>query len=121
MLSVLLLSALGVCGCAHNKADLPPAGASVSAQVNASSPDQKLIITPETGLVGRVVKVNPGARFVVLSFPVGHLPAQEQRLNLYRLGLKVGELRVTGPQLDDNVVADVLVGDAQVGDEVRDR
>ena len=45
----------------------------------------------------------------------------EQRLNLYRNGLKAGEIKVTGPQLDENVVADIVAGDAQLGDEARDR
>jgi hypothetical protein len=40
-------------------------------------------------------------------------------MNLYRNGLKVGELRVTGPQQDANIVADVITGDAAAGDEVR--
>ena len=58
---------------------------------------------------------------MVLSFPVGHLPVLQQHLHVYRRGLKVGELRVTGPQMDDLVVADVLEGEAGVGDEARDR
>ena len=82
---------------------------------------QKLIVTPEMALVGKIASVQTPGRFVVLSFPVGHLPAMQQRLNVYRRGLKVGELRVTGPQLDDLVVADVLDGEAGVGDEARDR
>jgi len=61
------------------------------------------------------------ARFVVLNFPIGHLPALEQHLNIYRSDLKVGEVRVTGPQYDDNVVADLLAGDSAIGDQARDR
>ena len=76
-------------------------------------------MTPDTVLVGKVVKVNVEGRFVVLSFPIGHLPVMEQRLTVYRGGLKVGEVRVTGPQLDDNVVGDIAAGEAQVGDQVR--
>ena len=72
-------------------------------------------------LEGKVVKFNPDARFVVLNFPVGHLPALDQHLYLYRNGLKVGEVNVTGPQRDDNIVADILTGDAQDGDEARDK
>ena len=60
-------------------------------------------------------------RYVVLTFPLGHMPALEQHLNVYHQGMKVGEVRVTGPQLDDNIVADILTGDAAVTDEVRDR
>ena len=78
-----------------------------------------LIVTPANVLSGRVVKVNPQGQFVVLSFPVGHMPALQQRMAVYRGGLKTGEARVTGPQRDDKIVADLLTGEAAVGDEVR--
>ena len=54
-----------------------------------------------------------------MTFPIGHLPALRQELGVYRQGLKVGEIRVTGPQLDDSIVGDIQTGDAQTGDEVR--
>lgn len=82
---------------------------------------QQLIVTPENGLTGKVEMVNQNARYVVLSFPIGHLPAMEQRLNVYRRGLKVGEVKVSGPQIEDNVVADIIEGDSSPGDEVRDK
>lgn len=82
---------------------------------------QNLIVTPGGALVGKVALVNTAARFVVLNFPVGHLPALEQHLGLYRAGLKVGEVKVTGPQYDDNIVADLTMGESEVGDQVRDR
>jgi len=56
---------------------------------------------------------------VVLSFPLGKMAAADQRLSLYRRGLKVGEVKVTGPVREDNIVADLLAGEAAVGDEVR--
>jgi hypothetical protein len=93
--------------------------AAASAEPKATS--QKLIVTPETGLVGKVETANQNLRYVVLSFPIGHLPAMEQRLNVYRHGLKVGEVKVTGPQIEDNVVADIVDGDSGPGDEVRDK
>ena len=49
--------------------------------------------TPETALVGKVIRVNAAARFAVMSFPIGRLPALEQRLSVYRLGLKTGEIK----------------------------
>ena len=49
------------------------------------------------------------------------MPNMDQHLFLYRAGLKVAEVNVTGPQSDDNTVADLISGDAQVGDEVRDQ
>jgi hypothetical protein len=63
--------------------------------------------------------VNTTARFVVLNFPIEKMAAVEQRLNVYRRGLKVGEVKVTGPQREDNIVADLVAGEAEVGDEVR--
>ncbi len=91
----------------------PPSKAAVSL------PPGNVIVEPDTVLVGKVAKVNRDGRFVVLTFPIGHLPTLQQRLSVYHRGLKVGEVRVTGPQLDDNVVGDLAAGDAEVGDEVR--
>jgi hypothetical protein len=121
---VILFAALLACGCARHTSTSPPAGAppspAVSGSAMAAQSSQKLIVTPGTNLVGKVIRVNPAARFVVLNFPIGHLPVIDQRLALYRKGLKVGEVKVTGPQLDENVVADVIAGEFQVGDEARD-
>jgi hypothetical protein len=85
---------------------------------SANSPG--LIVTPGTLTKGKVVSVNPTARFVVLTFPIGGLPALEKRLNVYRSGLKVGEIKITGPQRDNNTVADIVTGECQIGDEVRE-
>jgi hypothetical protein len=93
----------------------------VAAPAEPKPSSEKLIVTPETGLVGKVETVNQNARYVVLSFPIGHLPAMEQRLHVYRNGLKVGEVKVSGPQIEDNVVADIVEGDSGPGDEVRDK
>ena len=87
--------------------------------VPAGKPE--LIVTPETSLMGKVLRVNEPGRFVVLVFPPGRMPELQERLSVYHLGLKSGELRVSGPQLDESVVADVIKGQAAVGDEVRDQ
>ena len=112
-----ILLRLGLCaplllvGCAGRKAG----------PVFAPLPDEKVIVTAETGLQGKIIKMNSEGRFVILNFPIGHLPALEQRMNVYRRGLKVGEIKITGPQMDDDIVGDLLNGEAQAGDEVRDR
>lgn len=79
------------------------------------------IVTPDFSLSARVVSVNTVGRFVVLSFPASQLPKMDQTLFLYRDGLKTGEVRITGPQQDSNIVADLVSGDAQVGDTVSDK
>ena len=89
---------------------------------SASTPGRtNLIITPDTTLIGKVSFVNTNKRFVVLTFPIGRMPAANQRLSVYRNGLKTGEVNVSGPQNNDNIVADIIAGDAVVGDEVRDK
>ena len=84
-------------------------------------PKEKVTVTADTSFSGKVATVNAAARFVVLSFPVGHMPPLDQHLNVNRRGVKVGELKVTGPQLEENIVADIVSGDAQTGDEVTSR
>ena len=59
------------------------------------------------------------ARHVVLTFPLQKLPPVGQRLALYRHGVAVGQVKVSGPQREDNIVADLIAGEAEVGDEVR--
>jgi hypothetical protein len=78
------------------------------------------VVTLDLALQGKVKSVNPKARFAILSFPIGRLPKLEQRLNVYRAGTRVGEVKVTGPQMDWSIAADVMSGDAQSGDEVRE-
>jgi hypothetical protein len=78
-----------------------------------------MIITSQDVLIGKVARVNPALRFVVINFPIGHLPATDQHLNLFRQGLKVGEVKVTTLQYEDNVVADLIAGESELGDEAR--
>jgi len=70
-------------------------------------------------LRGDVSSVNAVARFVVLSFPLGRLPAVDQPLNLYRAGAKVGVVKATGQRRGKNVIADIVTGTPEVGDEAR--
>jgi hypothetical protein len=79
------------------------------------------IVTPDYSLTARVISVNTVGRFVILSFPAGAMPRQDQTLFLYRNGLKVAEVRVTGPQQGENIVADITSGEAQVGDTVSEK
>jgi hypothetical protein len=59
--------------------------------------------------------------FVVLNFPIGAVPGSGRRLSVYRGGLKVAEVRVSDMKpIDFNVVADIMAGQCQIGDEVRD-
>jgi hypothetical protein len=68
---------------------------------------------------GIVSRVEPVARFVVLSFPPDQVPAVDQGLNIYRQGAKIAQVKVSGPRRDNSIVADVISGVPEVGDEAR--
>ncbi|HLH54958.1 MAG TPA: hypothetical protein VKY92_15210 [Verrucomicrobiae bacterium] len=116
--SSLVLTTLFLAGCGGHRGG-SPGFSEIAGRTGLARDGTQVIMTPDTILVGKVVKVNTEGRFVVLSFPIGHLPVLEQRLGVYRTGLKVGEVRITGPQLDDNVVGDIAAGEARAGDQVR--
>ena len=119
-LFVTLLSS----GCASRKGRAGSTSAQESTTTTTRDENSKhskpAIVTPATGTIGRVTAANARARFVVITYPIGVMPSLEQRLNAYRNGLKVAELKVTGPTRDTHTVADILAGECQVGDEVRE-
>ena len=100
-------------GCVHHQ----PAHPAVVAAKPAPT-----IVTPDNSLAGKVISYNDTGRFVVLNFSTGRMPKLDQHLFLYRAGLKVAEVNVVGPSnADGMIVADLVSGDAQAGDEVRDQ
>ena len=107
----LVFAGILLAGCAHHRA----APAAVMAGQSST------IVTPGDSLAGKVAACNAAGRFVVLNFPTAQIPKVDQTLFLYRAGLKVAEIKITGPQSDDNTVADIVTGEAQVGDEVREQ
>jgi len=122
--SAAVITGLAMAGCVgqHPAATFPSATAKTETLApSVPVPKQQLIVTPDQSLFGKVVSVNASLRFAVLNFPIGHFPAQDQIMAVYHGNLKVGEVKITGPQRDDNVVADLAAGDAEAGDEVREK
>ena len=117
ILWTLLLVAMLANGCAlfHHRA--------VTAKTSPSAGETTpAIVTLDNSLTARVVSYNASGRFVVLGFPVGQMPKSDQSFFLYRNGMKVGEIKIdSSKQYDNFIVADLVTGEAQVGDEVRDR
>ena len=108
-----LLIAVSLTGCAwmkHKPAAAKPAPVA-----------RQTIVTPDDSLAAKVVRVNTVAQFVVLNFPEGRMPKLEQHLFLYRGGLKAAEVKISGQPSETLIVADLVSGDAQVGDTVRDQ
>ncbi len=117
----LLFAGLLFAGCSWHKSaphsSAKPSKGGGGTAIAASQP----IVTPDTSLAAKVVRYNDVGRFVVLGFPVGQMPKSGQRLFLYRKGLKVAEVTANAMSTDNFVVADLVSGNAQVGDEVRDQ
>ncbi len=117
--AVPVLAAVIVTGCARHKASGNPASAPAGNGLTATN--STMIVTPQEVLTGKVSWVNANLRFVVVTFPVSQLPAVDRRLNVYRGGLKVAEIKISGPQTEDSIVADILTGEVETGDEVSDK
>ncbi|MCX6890464.1 MAG: hypothetical protein WCL11_03420 [Verrucomicrobiota bacterium] len=111
LLAVVLLFALVLSGCARQKA--APGSKSGPARSKTG------VAAPKAAATGEVSVVNPAARFVVLTFPRDPMPFMDQRMNLYRGASKVAEVKVTGPQRGRNIVADIVTGAPEPGDEAR--
>jgi hypothetical protein len=110
---------LAFAGCARHQQPVFP-GESGSSPTGKTAKSGTVIVTPAPGSAGRITSVNPAARFVVITYPIGvPLPSLEQKLDVYRAGLKVAEIKITGPARDLNTVADITAGECQPGDEVR--
>ena len=112
LLTVLLLVFLAL-GCARLKLKSPAA--------KPAAAPAKIVVTADLSLGAKVVSVNPVGRFVVLSFPTGDLSKVPHTLYLYRSGLKVATVNITGPQQGNIIVADVISGEARDGDTARQR
>lgn len=82
--------------------------------------NETLTISPGTSILGKISSFNAAGRFAVITFTVGRMPSVGQVLNVYRGGLKVGEVKITGPARDTNTVGDIVAGAVQAGDEVRE-
>ncbi len=125
-LFTLLVIALVAPGCSWFKHQLPSgpkaAAASQSSTTKATVTEAapKAIVTPDLALAAKVVRVNDVARIAILNFPDGKMPRLQQTFYVYRSGIKVAEVKIVGPQDDENnIVADVISGDPQAGLSVR--
>jgi hypothetical protein len=114
VLTFSLLLIFAVSGCSGGKHQV---GTTAKPAVTKPAP----IVTPDYSLTAKVISVNTVGRFVILSFPSGGMPKLGQTLFLYRSGLKAAELSVSGPQQGENIIADIVSGEAQVGDTVSEK
>ncbi len=81
----------------------------------SSAPAQ---ILPDERPRGRIVTVNLPLRYVVMDFELSTPPEIGQRLEVFREGLKIGEVQLSGPIMGSAAAGDIVTGQAAVGDTV---
>lgn len=86
----------------------------INATTNVANPAP--VVLPASG---RVHTVNAGLRFVVIDYTLGGIPPLQSLLDVFRGNERVGQVRLSGPERNGFVAADVTDGFLQVGDEVR--
>ena len=120
----LVAAACLTAGCSwfrHGEPATAGAGAAAAYSTTITNGAGTMIVTADASPKGRVAKVDLVAQFAVLVFPTGAVPGKDERVFVYRQGLKIGELKVTGPTDGDITVANIVAGEAQVNDEIRMR
>lgn len=122
---VLLLGGALLLGCRHSKPDQSDKPAAPVAKTGATrgskqpATAQVQQAAPVTESAGKVASVNTNLRFVVIDFAFNPVPQLDQRLGVYRNGQKVGEVKISNQARNNIVAADIMAGEAKVGDEVR--
>jgi hypothetical protein len=126
---VLTLTGVLLLGCQHSKSTDPAAAKGEPAPRKAAEATSKgaarsaaTTLPRATAILessGAVASVNTGLRFVVVDFHLNPLPKIDQRMGVYRQGLKVGEVRISNHSYSNLIAADIMAGEAMVGDMVR--
>ena len=83
----------------------------------ASTP--KAGVAPAASTPGKVALVNAQLRYVILEFGMARVPSAGQRFAIFRGSEKVGQVRISNETSGSNIAADIIMGELQVGDEVR--
>ncbi len=83
-------------------------------------PPKKGSVTPAKSGVGKIALVDTELGFVVLDYTLQKVPRPELRLTVYRGSQKVGQVTTTRQSEDSHLIADIISGPIQVGDEARE-
>jgi hypothetical protein len=116
---VLALSGALLLGCKHSKPAETEAAPGREAGARGAATQATIRATPIHESSGAVASVNPDLRFVVIDFHLNPPPRVDQRMGVYRQGLKVGEVRISKQSHNSIIAADIMAGEARVGDTVR--
>ena len=85
-----------------------------------AEPDIKKTPTAHFGAApAKVTRINPEFGFVVLDFQSRTMPVPGTQLIVYRQRERVGMVEITPPARSRYATADVIEGEAKLGDEVQ--
>lgn len=75
------------------------------------------------GSVGRIESIRTDLRLVVLDYSLSILPQHGELLSVWRDGIEVGQVRVTGPARPGTgkIGGEYISGDVRMGDTVRSK
>lgn len=120
-LAGLLCLGILLTGCATRNASGPAEPSASGTEAGGTGPGavEYPVVNAVLADSGTVVSVNTRLRFAVLDFGFHLLPELGASLDVFREGMKVGELRVSGPSRGSTIVADITGGEVRSGDEVR--
>ena len=117
-MAIALAALVATTGCFWRKSQVPAERAPSAFTIKQTGGNTNLIITPSSP-VGRIASVNKQANIVIVSFPVGQLPANNTRAAVFHAGMKAGEVKITGPAVESLIAGDIIAGSVEEGDEVR--
>ena len=114
---ILLCAGLAL-GCKSTRTASPDDLGSVTESVRRAAMNKETA-TPAAQAIGKIALVNTPLRYVILDFGTTRLPRSGTRFAIYRASEKVGQIRTSSEASGTNVAADIILGELQVGDEVR--
>ncbi|MBI3877444.1 MAG: hypothetical protein HY300_16055 [Verrucomicrobia bacterium] len=106
---VTILCGLLLCACTAPKKN----------SASGNQPETPPKITPAKPVIGKVALVNAELKYVVVDFSLGRAPVSGDVFSVYRMGMKVGEVRINSLSALANFAADITAGEAKVGDDVK--
>ena len=105
-------------GCKGTKTSSPDDLGSVTDSVRRASLNPGAV-TAAAQAIGKIAIVNAQLRYVIIDCGAARLPGSGTRFAVYRATEKVGQIRTSNEASGTNIAADIIMGNLQVGDEVR--
>lgn len=107
---------IAACGCSSGSNKAEP-------RIQPGRAAPRPIVRGLDGSVGRIESIRTDLRLVVLDYSLSILPQHGELLSVWRDGIEVGQVRVTGPARPGTgkIGGEYVSGDVRAGDTVRSK